>query len=67
MKTWADVQLYIDRHKLPYSIMRFNMARDGRMIDLATGEIVAATVKEAAVLIGDRQRVGSDPDCTQRD
>jgi hypothetical protein len=48
MKTWADVQLYIDRHKLPYSIMRFNMARDGRMIDLFTGQVVASTVKEAA-------------------
>ena len=48
MKTWAEVKLYIDRHKLPYSIMRFNMTLEGRMIDLFTGQVVASTVKEAA-------------------
>ena len=48
MKTWSDLQLHINTHKLPYSIMRFNMSLQGRLIDLATGEVVAATLKEAA-------------------
>jgi hypothetical protein len=47
MNTWADVQCFINKHKLPLSLFRFNMARDGRLIDLATGDVVASTVKEA--------------------
>lgn len=48
MRTWSDLQLHINLHKLPFSILRFNMSLQGRLIDLATGTFVAATIKEAA-------------------
>ena len=51
MHAWWEVQLYIDRHKLPYSIIRFNMSLAGRMIDRVTGETVAATVKDAELIL----------------
>ena len=47
MKTWADVQLYINRYKLPYTLLRFNMSLQGRLIDTATGDTVADTVQDA--------------------
>ena len=48
MKTWADVRTYIIQNKLPYTLVRFNMSLQGRLMETASGEIVAATVKEAA-------------------
>jgi hypothetical protein len=48
MKTWADVRHFIVKNELPYTLIRFNMSLQGRLIETATGEIVAATVKEAA-------------------
>ena len=48
MKTWADVQLFINKHRLPYTIIRFNMSLQGRLIEHSTGETVAETVKDAA-------------------
>ena len=47
MKTWADVQLYITGRRLPFSVFRFNLSLAGRLIDTATGETLAATVKDA--------------------
>jgi len=47
VKTWADVRTFIIQNKLPYTLMRFNMSNGGRLIETATGKIVAATVKEA--------------------
>lgn len=48
MKTWADVQLFINKHRLPYTIIRFNMSLQGRLIETASGETIAKTVKDAA-------------------
>ena len=51
MKTWADVQKFIDRHSLPYRVQRFNMTRKGCLISLeynGTEIPVANTVKAAA-------------------
>jgi hypothetical protein len=53
LETWADVQRHITRYRLPYSILRFNMSLQGRLIDTATGATLADTVKAAdAVLKG---------------
>ena len=51
MKTWADVRTYIIQNKLPYTLIRFNMSSQGRLMETASGEIVAATVKEAAEIL----------------
>jgi len=47
MKTWADVQSFVNRHELPYTIIRFNMSREGRLVDRFSGESVADSVKTA--------------------
>ena len=53
MKTWEDVRIYIACRNLPCTVMRFNMSRDGRLIDTATGELLADTVRDAErVLLG---------------
>ena len=48
MKTWADVQSFINRHGLAFTVLRFNMSLAGRLIDTASGELVADTVKDVA-------------------
>lgn len=45
MKTWADVQRFITKHDLPYSIIRLSL--EGQLIDTFSGETVADTVKDA--------------------
>jgi hypothetical protein len=46
MTTWVDVRIYVLRHKLACTLIRF---RDGsaRLIDTASGETVAETVEDA--------------------
>lgn len=53
MHAWWEVQLYITRNKLPFTILRFNMSLAGRLIDTATGEVLAATVKDAARVVSE--------------
>ena len=55
MKTWADVQRFINSRNLPYTLIRFNMSLEGRLIETATGATVAETVKEAAAYLGDNR------------
>ena len=52
MKTWADVQRFINSRNLPYTLIRFNMSLEGRLIETATGVTVASTVQEAAAHFG---------------
>ena len=52
MKTWADVQRFVNKHQLPYTLIRFNMSLEGRLVDTFTGKTVAGTVKEAAAHLG---------------
>ena len=53
MQSWWEIQLYIDRHKLTFTVIRFNMTLQGRLIDRATGEVLAATVKDAARVVSE--------------
>ena len=55
MKTWADVQRFINSRNLPYTLIRFNMSLEGRLIETATGVTVASTVQEAAELFGENR------------
>jgi hypothetical protein len=47
VETWRDVQTFINRYSLPYTVIRFNLSREGLLILTATGETVADTVKDA--------------------
>lgn len=47
IQTWSDIQIHINLHQLPLTVMRFNMSLAGRLVDTASGEIVASTVDEA--------------------
>lgn len=49
MRTWLDVQMFINRHKLPVSLFRFNMG--ARLINLATGDTAASTVAGAEIYL----------------
>ena len=55
MKTWADVQRFINSRNLPYTLIRFDMSLEGRLIETATGATVASTVKEAAAHLGENR------------
>lgn len=48
MRTWADVQRFIELHSLPYKVQRFNMSLRGVLIDTFTNLAVAYSVKDAA-------------------
>lgn len=45
--TWHRVQQFIDKHSLPYRILRFNMSLAGCLTDTFTDEAVAFTAKDA--------------------
>jgi hypothetical protein len=60
MKTWADVRHFIVKNELPYTIIRFNMSLEGRLIETATGETVASTIKEAAAYFNGGNRETSE-------
>ncbi len=47
MKTWPDVQKFIDANDLPYKVVRFNMSLYGVLIDTFDQSTVADTVKTA--------------------
>lgn len=46
MKTWHEVQRFINYRKLPYSVFTF-ADKQGRLIELSTGRTVAETVADA--------------------
>jgi hypothetical protein len=54
MNSWADVQSVIRLRNLPYTVIRFNMSLAGCLIDTASGETLADTVKDAARYLGER-------------
>ncbi len=51
MRTWSDVQRFIDKHDLPYRIIRFNMSLAGCLVDTFTDEVKAYTVREASLYL----------------
>lgn len=51
MRTWADVQRFIDHHSMPYKVQRFNMSLAGVLVDTFTDQAVAYTVKQAAAYL----------------
>ena len=51
MKTWGEVQAYIRLHELPYTVIRFNMSLEGRLIDTVSGATLADTLMDAARLV----------------
>jgi hypothetical protein len=51
MKTWSDVQTFIDAHSLPYKVIRWNMSLRGVLVDALTNDSVMHTVKDAATFI----------------
>ena len=48
MKTWAQIQAFIDKHSLPYRITHWNLSMRGCLIDEYNGKAVAYSVRDAA-------------------
>jgi hypothetical protein len=51
MKSWSEVQAYINKHGLEYRVERYNMSLRGTLVGLVSKQAVAYTVKDAAHLL----------------
>jgi hypothetical protein len=55
MKNWAEIQAFIQRHKMQYRVQRFNMSLGGALVCTVSGIAIAYTVKDAARLLIEEQ------------
>jgi hypothetical protein len=66
VKSWGEVRAFIALHKLPYTVIQWNMSLRGCLVDTASGETLADTVKDAAkYLIADQTNLGDCVWCFQ--
>jgi hypothetical protein len=58
METWTDIDFYIRKNRLPYSVIRFE-DRTGLMIDYQTGQAVANRVESADKFLKEQAVTGA--------